>query len=126
MSRILRFAWLLLLPLAGCGQGEPTLLPAEGRILYRGQPVDAGTIVFTPDAERGNTGPLAWAEIQADGRFRLRSNEKEGIVAGWHRVTISGSCQSLILPTHYRDPERSRIIREIKPGSAEPLELQLD
>lgn len=118
---------LCLLPLClGCGKGAPALVPIEGRIVYRGQPVDAGTVVFTPDSERGNFGPIAWAEIQADGRFRLQSEERDGAVLGWHRITVAGSCQQQILPSHYRDPERSQLIRELKTGETAPVELVLD
>jgi hypothetical protein len=114
----------LALLLAGCGKGEPTLVPTEGRILYRGQPVDAGTVVFTPDPDRGNSGPIAWAEIQRNGSFRLKSDDRDGATLGWHRVTVAGASQRQTLPAHYRDPERSRLQREVKPGGT--IELSLD
>ncbi len=120
--------WLLLLPLAlvGCGKGEPTLMPVEGRILFRGQPVDAGTVVFTPDPERGNNGPIAWAEILPDGRFRLKSDDRDGAVPGWHRITIAGSSHQVVVPAYYRDPERAHLFREIQPDASGPVELNLD
>lgn len=117
---------LVLLTWIGCGRGEPTLVPTEGRILYRGNPIDAGTIVFTPDAERGNSGPIARAEIQPDGKFRLRSDDRDGIVPGWHRITVAGSSKRVLVPTHYRDPDRSRLSREIKIPGGVAVELQLD
>lgn len=126
MTRFIYLTWpLLLVCLSGCGKGEAQLVPVEGRIVYRGQPVDAGTVVFTPDTERGNTGPIAWAEIQPDGRFRLKSDDRDGATLGWHRVTIAGSSQRVVLPTYYRDPERSRLVRELKPAAG-VVELQLD
>ena len=89
MARALGIGMALLqLALAGCG-GEAKLAPVEGRVLFRGQPLRGGTIVFTPDPDRGNSGPLATAEIGADGRFVLTSGGKPGAVPGWHRVTVA-------------------------------------
>src|SRR5262249_30650474 len=115
----------LLLLLAGCGQGQPSLVPTEGRILYHGQPVDAGTVVFTPDPDRGNSGPIAWGEIQPNGRFRLKSDDRDRAVVRWHRVTVAGASRRQVLPPHYRDPDRSRLQREIKPAAG-TVEIQLD
>src|SRR6516225_7750875 len=82
---VLFFAALAVL---GCGQGEP-MTPVHGRVFFHGQPLPGGTIVFTPDAERGGRGPLACGEIDADGRYTLRTGDKPGAVSGWHRITIA-------------------------------------
>ncbi|MGH7226332.1 MAG: hypothetical protein ACRELF_24210, partial [Gemmataceae bacterium] len=72
----------------GCGHDEQRT-PVRGRVFFHGQPLPGGTIVFTPDAERGGRGPLAYGEIDADGRYSLHSDGQPGAVPGWHRVTIA-------------------------------------
>src|SRR5207248_2660078 len=61
---------LLLVVLAGCGRPAGTSLAGvKGRVFYRGRPLPGGTIVFTPDPERGGHGPQACAEIGPDGCY---------------------------------------------------------
>jgi hypothetical protein len=38
---------------AGCGNDRPKLTMVQGKIFYRNAPLQGGTIVFAPDAERG-------------------------------------------------------------------------
>jgi hypothetical protein len=112
------YGLLLLLMLLGCGQDEK-LTPVRGHVFYHGQPLKGGTIVFTPDAERGGRGPLAWGEIEADGRYTLHTGDKPGVVSGWHRISIappSPSPASVELPRKYGDPEQSGLLREIQAG----------
>lgn len=119
------FAALTLLVLLGCGESSDVLTPVQGRVLYRGQPLTAGTVVFTPDSERGGKGPQAWAEINSEGYFRLFTEGKRGVVSGWHRITISG-IPSDSLPARYRDPELSGQRFEVIPDRANVCELHLD
>ena len=71
----------------GCGSGKPTLDPVHGKVYYNGA-FTCGTIVFTPDASRGNGGSLARSEIQSDGSFSLRTEGNYGALPGWYRVTV--------------------------------------
>jgi hypothetical protein len=110
----------------GCGHDD-ALTPVHGRVFFRGRPLPGGTIVFTPDAERGGHGPLATGEIDAEGRYSLHSGDKLGAVPGWHRVTIAPPTLAVTpgqavpppaveLPRKYRDPEQSGLLREVRPG----------
>jgi hypothetical protein len=114
-----------LLLAAGCSRG-PTLAPVSGRVFYRGKPLSGGTIVFTPAPERGNSGPLATSAIGPDGRYTLSTDGKKGAVPGWHRITIASAPKSTALPRDYRDPELSGLVREVKPGDPDPIDLHLD
>jgi hypothetical protein len=119
--------WCLLLVLAaGCGPGETERVPVRGRVLYRGQPLAGGTIVFTPDADRGGRGPLAVGEIDADGHYTLRTGDQPGAVPGWHRVTIAAAGPEPSLPRRYRDPEHSGLSRQVRPDQANVIDLSLD
>lgn len=122
---------LLALAVAGCGRsGE--LAPVAGRVYYRGRPLTGGTIVFTPDPERGGRGPLACAEIDAEGRYNLRTGQAAGAVAGWHRVTIAPpsptdpNAVAAELPRKYSDPEQSGLLREVKAGRVSEQDFYLE
>ncbi len=112
--------------LAGCGRPMPSMVPVSGRVLYRGQPLAGGIIVFTPDAERGGHGPLACGEIDADGRYTLRTDGAPGAAVGWHVVTIAPFSASVGLPQKYRDPERSGQSVEVKLDQQGAYDLQLE
>ncbi|MBY0231230.1 MAG: hypothetical protein K2W96_18265 [Gemmataceae bacterium] len=121
---MLRAAPLLLLLVMGCGGSPPALSPAKGVVKWRGRALPGGTIVFTPDAERGNRGSMAVGTVGSDGTFALETEGKPGCVPGWHRVTVlSRGCA---LPTRYRDPEMSGQHVEIKPGQENACEVNLD
>jgi hypothetical protein len=88
--RFLVLSAVLLIPCWGCsesnGQMSP-LLPVKGKVTYKGQPVAKGTVRFEPDGY----GRPATGRLQSDGSFVLGTNtEGDGVVAGAHRVAISG------------------------------------
>jgi hypothetical protein len=111
--------------LAGCGRSGQGLVPVQGQVFHRGKPLAGGTIVFTPDPQRGGRGPVAHAEIGADGRFRLRTSGKNGAVPGWHCVTVA-PCADAGLPAHFRDPELSGLRAEVQPERANVCNFHLD
>lgn len=110
-------AALLGLALFGCGRDDK-LTPVHGHVYYHGKPLAGGTIAFTPDAERGGHGPLAYGEIDADGRYSLHTGDAIGAVPGWHRVSIAPAggtpVPTVDLPRKYGDPEQSGLLREVK------------
>ena len=127
------------LALAGCTAPEEPLAPVHGQVFHNGAPLPGGTIVFTPDPTRGGNGPSARAEIQADGRYVLRTGDQYGAAPGWHRVTIVAvlpapapapgqrfSHPRSLLPLKYRDPELSGLHGEVKPGEDNAIDFHLD
>lgn len=82
------FFVLLLLPLAGCGDSGPPRYDVSGTVTYNGKPIPAGTILFTPDASQGNTGPSGFATIK-NGKFDTKL-DGAGTVGGPHRVSVDG------------------------------------
>src|SRR5438067_2336100 len=83
-----RAGLVLLVLAAGCGRDDAALAPVRGRVFYRGAPLTGGSIVFTPDPDRGGQGPLARGDIRADGTFTLTSDGQAGALPGWHRVSV--------------------------------------
>jgi hypothetical protein len=140
MSKLSRGVWVALgfVVAAGCGRGPAKPVPVSGRVYYQGKPLAGGTIVFTPDPERGGSGPMAFAEIKADGGFTLHTGTEFGAVAGWHRVTVAAAPPPATvpgapaprggtpLPAKYSDPERSGLHQEVKAGLANTIDLRLD
>lgn len=116
----------LFLGLTGCGgTTEEMLASVEGQVFYQGSPLAGGTICFTPDPDRGGHGPMAYAEIQPDGKFVLQTGERPGAVRGWHRVTVAPT-GLVSLPRRYSDPERSGQAHEVKPGIINSIQIRLD
>jgi hypothetical protein len=128
----------VLVLLAGCGGGDDKLPQVQGRVFFRGTPLNGGTIVFTPDPDRGGHGPLAAGEIQPDGRYTLYTGQEPGAVPGWHKVTVApaspiqppnngaGVVPMAVLPRQYSHPERSGQVHEVKPGIGNNIDIYLD
>ena len=98
----------------------------QGTVTYKGVPLKGGTVVFTPDPERGGQGPMALAEIRPDGTYSLRTDGDKGAVAGWHRITVAPADVRSALPRRYADPELSGISREVQPDRVNTINLRLD
>jgi hypothetical protein len=129
-------AGTLVLPVASCDPGSSSLTPVRGQVRYHGLPVGGGTIVFAPDTARGNAGPLARADLQADGGYSLSTTGEPGAAAGWYRVTVVAmqapapgpplAAPHSLLPEKYRDPELSGLTCEVKAGQMNVLHFNLD
>jgi hypothetical protein len=72
----------------GCGSGGSEQFHVSGRVTFGGQAVPAGTVIFEPDAVKGNNGPQAFARIR-DGTFDT-ARDGRGTLGGPHKVTILG------------------------------------
>lgn len=129
--------YALVLLLTGCGDRQkPAELIVRGQILYRGEPVSGGMIVFSPNVERGSTGSLALATLQADGSFTLLGEEGKPIQPGWYRIAVAPRVGTVELPTayrpypglpaKYRNPSKSGLEREVKAGEENIVCFDLD
>jgi hypothetical protein len=76
--------------LAGCdSSGVGRIVPVKGQVMLDGKPLTTGSLVFKPDAEKGNQSKFEPASsIGADGRYSLFTKEKEGAPLGWYKVGI--------------------------------------
>jgi hypothetical protein len=128
MRTLAQTGWLALAlaATAGCGGGAVRHAPVEGRVFFRGAPLAGGTIVFAPDPGHGASGPLAVGEIDAQGRYRLRTDGGEGAPVGWHRVTVAAGPGAPDFPARYGDPERSGLCREVADMASNVIDLQLE
>jgi len=84
---ILSLVLSLTLAAVGCGEGGGGAAHIRGKVTYDGKPVPQGTITFSPDTAKGNSGPGSMAVIK-DGRYDTK--EGLGIIGGPHVVRIEG------------------------------------
>jgi hypothetical protein len=115
--------------LSGCEPTAPALVPVKGKLTVNGRSLKGATLVFTPDVAKGGHGPQSFAVTADDGGFTLKTNDGVGAVAGWHRVTVAPSADDVELMTlmeKFLDPERSGIVREVKAGVANVIDLSLE
>jgi hypothetical protein len=74
---------LLLVSAVGCNRG-PELIPVSGQVLIDGKPLTFGAIRLVPDSGRP-----AYSQLDSEGRFKLVTDEVEGVVQGTHAVEVS-------------------------------------
>lgn len=80
--------FLFVVLLAGCSGGE-RLAPVSGKVTMNGQPLVLGSVVFHPDAEKGNTRTEeVRGQLGADGKYEMKVGTRSGAPAGWYKVTI--------------------------------------
>lgn len=72
---------------SGCGKDQgPRRYHVSGTIQLDGTPVLAGSVVFSPDTDKGNSGPQGTARI-VDGHFDT-AHRGRGTVGGPHRIHV--------------------------------------
>lgn len=84
------FGWFIIaaaVMAGGCGDGGGYRV--TGTVVFRGQPVPAGTIYFHPNKAAGIEGPSGFAQI-VNGAFDTASGRGRAAIAGLHDVEISG------------------------------------
>lgn len=76
--------WTLLV---GCGPQGPDLGPfglVSGSVSYQGKPISQGMITF----QCPQSGQVATANLQSDGSYAMRLNDRDGLPLGDYRICI--------------------------------------
>ncbi len=73
----------------GCGGSGVDLYDVSGNVTFAGKPIPIGKIYFTPDASKGNEGPVGWAEIK-NGAYNTALEGGQGIAGGPTIIRIEG------------------------------------
>jgi hypothetical protein len=79
---------LCLLIVPGCSS-KPKPAQLSGMVTFKGQPVPAGYVSFTPDVEKGGKGQLRVFQIK-DGAYDSAKETPPGINPGSYYVRIGG------------------------------------
>jgi hypothetical protein len=83
----------------GCtdGSGVGKTFPVSGKVMLNNEPLTAETttILFVPDAARGNTSPFeAAGTVDEQGIYTLYTRDKKGALPGWYKVVVAASQSS--------------------------------
>jgi hypothetical protein len=114
---------LILGPHLGCSRpAPPGPATVRGTVTLQGRPLPGGTVVFTPDKDRGTSGKPVRGEIGPDGTFRFASP----IPPGWYRVSIAGPPGGDTFPPQLRRPDTSGVVREVTPGKEHVFEFAVE
>lgn len=77
---------------SGCGGEDlvgPTV-PVEGKVTFNGKEVPTGTVIFLPDASKGNSAQYeSRAPIDASGNYSLKTQGKDGAPPGAYMVGVA-------------------------------------
>jgi hypothetical protein len=97
---------------AGCGRGGPQIVPIEGTVTHKGEPVPNIRIYFVP-----TDGRPSWAISDASGRFKLDYDaDHDGAKVGTHSVWIldeSGNVDETVAMSGGPRPKRNPAIRQL-------------
>jgi hypothetical protein len=74
--------------ITGCEKKGIERFDLAGQVTFGGQPVPRGYMIFTPDREKGNSGPAAKSEIR-NGQYETIKGL--GVIGGPHVVSIVGT-----------------------------------
>jgi hypothetical protein len=107
---------------AGCAKPDPSLIQVAGSVLLGTKPLTSGTVIFHPDASKGNDSrDEPRSPIGLDGRYRLQNGVKQGVDPGWYKVTVSAAkmdpkspyITDWLIPVRYVDPKTSNLRLEV-------------
>jgi hypothetical protein len=122
----------------GCGSNAP-IGTVQGKVTLNGQPINGGRVVMV-----GEQPPVELAaSIEADGSYKMRSYESDGLPPGRYKVAVSsqgiadGDEIALAgspappepagpkIPRKYESVETSGLTADVKPGDNPPFNFDL-
>ncbi len=117
--RILSLVAVVLL--VGCGDSGPPRAKVTGKVTYKDQPLETGTITFVPQ-DPGH--PYGYAEIRANGTYTAHTPDfGSGVAIGSYKVMISAvkdtgpeSPVVPLIPDHYSSDQMSGLTAEVSQG----------
>lgn len=99
----------------GCS-GDDGKHTISGTVTFKGEPVPAGEVRFTPDMSKGNNGPVVLARIK-EGRYETPSDK--GVVGGPYQLRVSGFGSA----PNSKDPTASDFGRPMFPVHRQDVDL---
>jgi hypothetical protein len=116
------------LPLAGmgCASSPPKLVPAQGKLLYKGAPLPFTLVQFSPPDGNDKKALPASGTTEQDGSFKLKSYPHgDGARPGPYKVFITPYPGGPTIPSKYTAPETTTLEVTIPEQGADNLVLTL-
>ncbi len=109
--------------IAGCQDKDSALLPVGGKVTFGKNPLTRGTVIFYPDADKGNKSKEEpRGEIDDQGNYQLSTATRKGVVRGWYKVAVTAAEQidpnnpyftKWLIPERYIDYRTSKLAIEV-------------
>ena len=124
--------------LAGCGGGGVKPVPVTGKVTLDGKDISSfpnfmkGSVTFL--SEKGSP---AYGDIQPDGSFQMKTDNKPGVPAGSYKVTVriistevppsrfNDAEPVLLSAKKYNNEETSGLTREVPSGGIKNMMLDI-
>jgi hypothetical protein len=126
-SHALSAVCLLGAALAVCGCGnKPKLVVVTGRVIHKGQPLNAGSIWLHPHAGNPYQGEKPSCQLAMDGAFALRTYPYgDGVPPGSYKVTLSPDLANRIRLPAYADPAKTPLKLEVPDDGVKELVFEV-
>ena len=86
---------LVVAGIVGCGPGGPKLVPAKGKVTYKGEPLAGASVTFIHQ-----DGQIAVGSTSDSGEFSLVTVGEPGAMVGQHKVGIRKSASVEGMPAN--------------------------
>lgn len=109
---------------SGCGKGSLDTIPVKGTVTYQNTPLKTGSIVFHPDATKGNKSkeqPVG--TIAENGSYTIATGNQTGAPPGWYKVTVVSTAPSN--PNDEYSLPRSLISKRYEQVASTPLSVEV-
>lgn len=100
-------ASILVVSASGCGQsGKPILVPAAGEIIFKGEPLTAGSVIFFPDESVDYQKDSPSSILQLNGSFSMKTYPfGDGVNPGKYKVCLNPPLANAIKCPKYGNPK---------------------
>ena len=94
--------------ITGCNQDKPKLVKVNGKIIFNGQPLTAGSINFHPASTNTFTKDNPSSILQEDGSFNMKTFPYgDGVSPGDYKITLAPQLASRISLPNLAYPEKT-------------------
>jgi len=105
----------------GCSKESIKLAPVAGKVTVAGQPLTSGQVTLTAVSTDGKALGLISGNIESDGSYKIRTNNKDGAPLGKYKVTVTPSMMpstdqkgpAVSFSRAYMDPSKTRLTIEV-------------
>jgi len=106
----------------GCSKESIKLAPVAGKVTVAGQPLTSGQVTLTAVSTDGKALGLISGNIESDGSYKIRTNNKDGAPLGKYKVTVTPSMMpasggqkgpAVSFNPAYMDPSKTRLAFEV-------------